>query len=85
MLVKNARYHVRDIIELHNLAVDNRVRLEVLESKVQQLKAVALFLKFNCLYGTRTDVESYEALFDLFEHNLFIPHSGESTHPVLSA
>lgn len=85
MLLEYARYHVRDIIELHDLAVDDRVRLEVLETEVQQLKTVALPLKFNGLYGTGTNVESYEALFRLFEHNLFIPHNGESTHPVLSA
>ncbi len=85
MLAKDAHYHVRDVIELHDLAVDNRIRLEVLETKVQQMKAVALPLKFNCLYGTGTNVESHEALFDLFEHNLFIPHNGESTHLVLSA
>ena len=42
MLVKYARNHVGDVLELHNLAVDNRVRLEVFETQVQQMKLVAL-------------------------------------------
>jgi hypothetical protein len=84
MLLENARNDVRDIVELHDLTVDDRVRLQVLKTKVQQVKAVALPLQLNRFDRASTNVQSYEALFDLFEHKLFIPHHGERPHSVLS-
>ena len=58
MLTKDARYDIRDIVELHDLAVDDCVGLQIFKSQVNQVKAVALLLQLNCLYGTGTNIES---------------------------
>src|SRR4030095_2278595 len=42
VLVKNVRDDVRHVIQFHDLAIDDRVRLQVLEAETHELEAVAL-------------------------------------------
>src|SRR5918993_2894302 len=77
MLAKDARDHVRHVVELHNLPIDNRVRLQVLVAEAHEVNYAALLLQLDRLNGTRTDVETDQIFLYLFEHGLFIPRKGQ--------
>src|ERR1051325_109128 len=70
VLVEDVRDHVGDVVELHDLAVDDRVSLKVLEAEVEKLEGVSLFGELNGFHGTGADVETNEVLFSraFFEH-----------------
>jgi hypothetical protein len=87
VLAKNACNHVGNVIELHDLTVNYRVGLEILESEMHELKAVSPFLQFNGFYRARTDIEANKILFAhiFFEHDLFNPRDKKRANLVLSA
>src|SRR6185295_12911119 len=70
VFAEDVRDHVGDVVELHDLAIDDGVGLEVFESEVQKLQSSSLFAELNSLHRTRTDVETNEVLFSgaFFEH-----------------
>src|SRR5258705_8014962 len=69
--------NIRDVIQLHNLAVHDRVRLQVLVSHAYELEAAPLTLQFHGLDRTGTDVQTHEiVLADGFlKHDLFSPRN----------
>jgi hypothetical protein len=85
VLVKDAGNNIRHVVELHYLAVNDAVSLEILESEVDQLKAVAFLLELNSLYGAGANVEANQILpaVTFFEHDLFIPRDKERAQSVL--
>jgi hypothetical protein len=70
VLAEDVRDHVGDVVELHDLAIDDRVGLEVFESEVEKLEGTSLFTELNRFHGTGADVETNEVLFSraFFEH-----------------
>jgi hypothetical protein len=62
---------VGDVVELHDLAVNNRVSLQVLESEIEKRETGALATKLNRFHRTRSDIETNEVLFSggFFEHD----------------
>src|SRR5262245_23680051 len=63
MFTEDVGDDVGDVVELHDLPVDDRVGLKVFEAQVEKLKARSSFAEFNCLDGTGTDVQTNEVLF----------------------
>jgi hypothetical protein len=61
---------VGDVVEFHDLAVNNRVSLEVFEAEIEERETGALATQFNRFHRTRTDIETDEILFSggFFEH-----------------
>src|SRR5687767_7725837 len=87
VLGKNACDDVGDVIKLHDLPVNDRVGLKILESEIHQLKVAAFPLQLNRFDGTRADIETNEIFLShtFFEHDLFIPCDKESAVSVLLA
>src|SRR5215207_5744401 len=70
VFAEDVRDHVGDVVELHDLAVDDGVCLEVFESQIEELQSSSLFAKLNSFHRARADVETNEVLFSgaFFEH-----------------
>src|SRR5215207_6945353 len=70
VFAEDVRDHVGDVVELHDLTVDDGVCLEVFEAEVEKLQSSSLFAELNSLHRTRADVETNEVLFSgaFFEH-----------------
>jgi hypothetical protein len=70
MFAEDLSDHVGDIVELHDLPVDDRVGLKVFEPEVEKLEVRSFFGELNCLNGTGADVQTNEVLFAgaSFEH-----------------
>src|SRR5262249_50275104 len=58
VLAEDVRDHVGDVVELHDLTIDDGVGLEVFESEVEKLKGISLFVELNRLHRTGADVET---------------------------
>ncbi len=85
VLVENAGDNVRNVIELHDLTINDGVGLKILKSQVNKLIAVALLLELDCLYRAGTNIEANQILLAVafFEHDLFIPRDKERADSVL--
>jgi hypothetical protein len=85
MLVEDARNNIGDVVELHDLAINNGIRLKVFEPQVDELETAALPLKLNRLDRARTDIKANEILLThtFFEHDLFVPRDEKRPNSVL--
>jgi hypothetical protein len=80
MFAENVRDDIRDIVQLHNLAIYDRVRLKILIAKAHELKAAILALQLYSLNGTGAYVEAHHILFAdaTCKHNLAVPCHSEA-------
>src|SRR3989442_13683415 len=58
VLAEDAGDDVSNVIEFHDLPINNCVRLKILESQTHQLKLAAFPLQFHSLNRTRSDIEA---------------------------
>jgi hypothetical protein len=63
MLIEDAVDHVRYVIQLHDLTVNDCVGLKILESQVHEVKVVPLLLQLDGFDGAGTNVEANKILF----------------------
>ena len=85
VFVEDVCNNIGNVIELHDLTVDNRIGLQIFKAQVDQLIRTALLLEFDSLYGAGADVEANQILFAVtfVEHDLFIPRCEEGAEFVL--
>src|SRR5258708_30105756 len=58
MICTNALDNIRDDVQLHNLAVDDRIARQIFKTEADQIKAVQLAVKLDHFYRTRTDIKT---------------------------
>ena len=63
--------HIRNGVQLHYLAVDDRVVGQVLEAEANEIKVADLPVKLNHLDRTRTDIQTGNAFLFTEQHYFF--------------
>src|SRR4029079_8278214 len=62
--------HVRNRVQLHDLAVDDRIARKIFKSEIHQAEVVAFTFEFDHLDRARSDIQTGDA-FLLTEQHLF--------------